>query len=134
MVGMLCGARLLFVQVDEDARGRCDFERSTLTGDGVVRTAMAGPAAEYMYHHPGAVGFTFADCNASIVDLEDVEAYCAKFLPAEGQSIREQHWAVTCQILASNWAAIQRVASEIKQHAGTCLCGTAIAELAESRR
>jgi hypothetical protein len=56
-VGHLCGTRLLFVQVGEGGAGRCDFARTTLTGDQAVRIAMAGPAAEYIYAHPHAGGF-----------------------------------------------------------------------------
>jgi hypothetical protein len=73
LVGYLCGARLRFVQVDEGAAGRTVFAESTLTGERAIRTAMAGPAAECMYAHLDADGFTLADCNASTDDLQDVD-------------------------------------------------------------
>jgi hypothetical protein len=109
----ICAARLLFVQVDEDAAGRCDFARSTLTGDRAVRIAMAGPAAEYIYAHPHAGAFTLADCNASTDDLRDVDNYCATFLQEERQGVREQHWAATCDILVSRRATVQALAKAV---------------------
>jgi hypothetical protein len=110
VVGLQCGARLRFVQVDEGAAGQCIFERSTLTGDRAIRTAMAGPAAEYMHAHPEADSFTLADCNASTGDLCDVDDYCASFPPEEGQRMREQHWAVARGILMSRWGDVQALA------------------------
>jgi hypothetical protein len=120
VVGHLCGARLLFVQVDEGAAGQCNFERSTLTGERQVRIAMAGPAAEYMYAHPHAGVFTLADCNASTDDLQDVDNYCP---PGE----REQHWAATCDILASRWAVVQALARAVVEQ--QCVCADAVTAL-----
>jgi hypothetical protein len=107
--------------------GRCDFERTTLTADGSVRIAMAGPAAEYMYAHPQASGFTPADCNASTDDLRDVDNYCANFPPADRQRVRQQHWAATCDTLVSRWAAVQALAKAVtEQH---CVLADAVAGL-----
>jgi hypothetical protein len=129
VVGHLCGARLLFVQVDEGAAGQCNFERSTLTGEREVRIAMAGPAAEYMYSHPHAGGFALADCNASTDDLRDVDNYCANFPPQERQRVREQHWAATCNILVSRWAVVQALAREVVEQ--QCVCADRLARIIE---
>jgi hypothetical protein len=116
LVGHLCGARLRFVQVDEGAAGRTVFAESTLTGERVIRTAMAGPAAEYMYAHPDADGFTLADCNASTDDLQDVDNYCADLPPEGRQRFREQVWAETCEVLVSRWPDVQALAGAIIEH------------------
>ena len=113
VAGVLCGVRLLFVQVDEDAAGRCDFQSSTLTGERQIRIAMAGPAAEYIFRHPGACGFALADCNASDDDLADIARYCDSYPPDQRQQIREQHWASTCQVLRAKWSVVQEVARKI---------------------
>lgn len=127
VVGYLCGARLLFVQVDECAAGQCNFERSTLTGEREIRIAMAGPAAEYMCTHPHAGRFTLADCNASTDDLRDVENYCANFSPKERPLVREQHLAATCKILVSHWSVVQALAGEVVEQ--QCVCADRFARI-----
>jgi hypothetical protein len=70
-----------------------------------------------MYAHPHPGGFTLADCNESTDDLRAVDNYCANFPPEERQRVREQHWAATCDILVSRWAAVQALARAVtEQH------------------
>jgi hypothetical protein len=66
-----------------------------------------------MYAHPDADGFTLAECNASTVDLQEVDNYCADFPPEGGQRVREQVWAETCEVLRSHWPDVQALAGLI---------------------
>jgi hypothetical protein len=126
LVGYLKGARLLSVQV-EGAAGRTHFVERTLTGERLIRIAMAGPAAEYMYAHPYAGGFTLADCNASKDDLQEVDNYCADLPPQGRQRVREQVWAETCDVLVLRWPDVQALAGTIIEHG--CLHGRAVTAL-----
>ena len=130
VIGLRHGATLLFVQLDPDGRGRCDFAREALIGECVIRVAMAGPAAEYIHCHPNEKAFCLADCNASTGDLDDVNRYCCSYPPQERQHVEDEHWAATCQMLLSNWPSIQSVATKLIAHrSGPHLRGAVIAAL-----
>ena len=99
----------------------------TDTPEQVIHIAMAGPAAEYMYCHPDAQGFTLANCNASNEDLAYVDSYCGSYPPEQRQHLREQHWASTCQMLKSKWSVVQELARKIVDD--SVVSGTVVVDL-----
>jgi hypothetical protein len=118
VVAYLNGIRPQSITVYEDGRGHFHSYRKMLTAQAETMTAMAGPAAEYLFRNPcGGNVPSFAEALESHRHLwshMDQHDACkhSESLPIEEQRrFREQCWRKTWEMLCSHWSSVQAIAA-----------------------